>query len=369
MSDRIPPIARVRLAALAAAAPCGCRSSSSWPARGGHRPAGCWSAGHRRPGSRSPAWAALLVLGGAGRRARPAQRPARRRGGGGLPRLARRRADLPARPGPVTRVRLRGENASRLRAAPAPAGLGGSAPARLRGEEHDRGRPPGADRDRDPASRPSAAGWRSPPPRGASCSTRCPAPRGARQRLEDAGARRPPPGSRSRPTPVAARSQVEPALDDRIERAAARGARWPRSARLRPRRAAEAEHAGRRGGRSRRRRPQPRRSAPRPAPTATAPADGRAWRSRRRDRRWRCVVLPLVGAGAAWGAGCPGSTGCRSRAPISAGSPSLAPRARRSGDHRSGAIMARAWWPRLVGVVVAGGLAAAVFVGRALIGG
>jgi hypothetical protein len=34
-----------------------------------------------------------------------------------------------------------------------------------------------------------------------------------------------------------------------------------------------------------------------------------------------------------------------------------------------GAIMARAWWPRLVGVVVAGGLAAAVFVGRALIGG
>ncbi len=33
-----------------------------------------------------------------------------------------------------------------------------------------------------------------------------------------------------------------------------------------------------------------------------------------------------------------------------------------------GAIMARVWWPRLVGVVVAGGLAAAVFVGRSLIG-
>ncbi|MGH2393665.1 MAG: hypothetical protein ACRDGH_09245, partial [Candidatus Limnocylindria bacterium] len=34
-----------------------------------------------------------------------------------------------------------------------------------------------------------------------------------------------------------------------------------------------------------------------------------------------------------------------------------------------GAIMARVWWPRLVGVVVAGGLAAAVFIGRSLIGG
>jgi hypothetical protein len=33
-----------------------------------------------------------------------------------------------------------------------------------------------------------------------------------------------------------------------------------------------------------------------------------------------------------------------------------------------GAIMALAWWPRLVGVVVAGGLAASVFIGRSLIG-
>jgi hypothetical protein len=33
-----------------------------------------------------------------------------------------------------------------------------------------------------------------------------------------------------------------------------------------------------------------------------------------------------------------------------------------------GAIMARAWWPRLVGVVVTSGLVAAVFVGRALFG-
>jgi hypothetical protein len=33
-----------------------------------------------------------------------------------------------------------------------------------------------------------------------------------------------------------------------------------------------------------------------------------------------------------------------------------------------GAVMALAWWPRIVGVVVAGGLAASVFIGRALIG-
>ncbi len=33
-----------------------------------------------------------------------------------------------------------------------------------------------------------------------------------------------------------------------------------------------------------------------------------------------------------------------------------------------GAIMARAWWPRLVGVVVTSGLATAVFVGRSLLG-
>ena len=33
-----------------------------------------------------------------------------------------------------------------------------------------------------------------------------------------------------------------------------------------------------------------------------------------------------------------------------------------------GAIMARVYWPRLVAVVVAGGLAAAVFLGRALLG-
>lgn len=33
-----------------------------------------------------------------------------------------------------------------------------------------------------------------------------------------------------------------------------------------------------------------------------------------------------------------------------------------------GAIMARAWWPRLVGVVVTSGVAATVFVGRALLG-
>ncbi len=32
-----------------------------------------------------------------------------------------------------------------------------------------------------------------------------------------------------------------------------------------------------------------------------------------------------------------------------------------------GAVMAMAWWPRLVGVVVTGGLVASVFIGRALL--
>ena len=78
------------------------------------------------------------------------------------------------------------------------------------------------------------------------------------------------------------------------------------------------------------------------------------------------MLLPLVGAGAAWGIGLmldrmpdPGSEVGRltALALVLAGPAATV-----------GAIMARVWWPRLVGVVVAGGLAAAVFVGRSLIG-
>ena len=78
------------------------------------------------------------------------------------------------------------------------------------------------------------------------------------------------------------------------------------------------------------------------------------------------VFLPLLGAGLAWGVGLasgrmpePGSDLARltSLALVMAGPATSV-----------GAVMALAWWPRLVGVVVIGGLAASVFIGRALIG-
>ena len=78
------------------------------------------------------------------------------------------------------------------------------------------------------------------------------------------------------------------------------------------------------------------------------------------------VFLPLLGAGVAWGIGIatgrmpePGSDLARltSLALVMAGPATSV-----------GAIMAMAWWPRLVGVVVTGGLVASVFIGRALFG-
>ena len=78
------------------------------------------------------------------------------------------------------------------------------------------------------------------------------------------------------------------------------------------------------------------------------------------------VVLPMLGAGLAWGVGVatgnlpqPGSDLGRltSLALIMAGPATSV-----------GAVMALAWWPRLVGVVVTGGLVASVFIGRALLG-
>ena len=100
---------------------------------------------------------------------------------------------------------------------------------------------------------------------------------------------------------------------------------------------------------------------------AAAPA-----RERRRIRlgqpgvRAAFVVLPMLGAGVAWGVGVatgnlpqPGSDLARltSLALVMAGPATSV-----------GAVMALAWWPRLVGVVVTGGLVASVFIGRALLG-
>jgi hypothetical protein len=79
------------------------------------------------------------------------------------------------------------------------------------------------------------------------------------------------------------------------------------------------------------------------------------------------VLLPLVAAGGVWAAATvlarlpePGSDlGRLTSLALVLGGPATS----------IGAIMARAWWPRLVGVVVAGGIVTSVFVGRALFGG
>ncbi len=109
------------------------------------------------------------------------------------------------------------------------------------------------------------------------------------------------------------------------------------------------------------------------APTVAEPAR-RRWsvRGRATARLGRprpsaaFVLLPLVGAGAVWGAATalgrlpdPASDVGRltSLGLVLAGPATSV-----------GAIMARAWWPRLVGVVVTSGLAAAVFVGRSILG-
>jgi hypothetical protein len=77
------------------------------------------------------------------------------------------------------------------------------------------------------------------------------------------------------------------------------------------------------------------------------------------------ALLPILGAGAVWGV-----------ATLSARLPEVSTDLAKlaalalvfSGPATSlGAIVARAWWPRLVGVVVAGGLVASAFIGRALL--
>lgn len=77
------------------------------------------------------------------------------------------------------------------------------------------------------------------------------------------------------------------------------------------------------------------------------------------------VLVPLLGAGAAWAVGIANGT---YPPPDSDAGRLVALALVLAGPASSvGAIMALAWWPRLVGVVVTGGLAASVFVGRALL--
>lgn len=88
---------------------------------------------------------------------------------------------------------------------------------------------------------------------------------------------------------------------------------------------------------------------------------------RRPGARAASVALPLLAAGVAWGVGLvsgrvpdPGTDLGRltTLALVLAGPATSV-----------GVVMALAWWPRIVGVVLAGGLAASLFVGRALMGG
>ena len=111
--------------------------------------------------------------------------------------------------------------------------------------------------------------------------------------------------------------------------------------------------------------------APAPAPSVAEPSP-RRWRRRAAVRISRprpsaaFVLLPLIGAGGVWALA---TLGGRLPEPGTDLGRLTALGLVLAGPATSvGAIMARAWWPRLVGVVVTSGLASAVFVGRALLG-
>ena len=260
-------------------------------------------------------------------------------------------------PGPVTRVRLRGENASSLRGGRRLLG-GQFGSARLRGEEQ-------IDVVR---LAPTSTAILIPTDRGrlAIAAAReellldalSHAAR-ARQRLEELEREVPAAEEPSAPVEI----EVDPALMTGIERAlherqmaeereAAEAAALAQLASAEATATAEAEAAE-------------------AAIQAQAPTEAKRRRRlglplRRPRPSTALVLLPLIGAGAAWGIGLmldrmpdPGTEVGRltALALVLAGPAATV-----------GAIMARLWWPRLVGVVVAGGLAAAVFVGRSLIG-
>ena len=90
------------------------------------------------------------------------------------------------------------------------------------------------------------------------------------------------------------------------------------------------------------------RRAPRPAPSAAL------------------LLLPLAGAGAAWLLAT--STGRMPDPGTDLGRLTALGLVLAGPVTTVGAIVARVWWPRIVAVVVAGGLATAVFVGRSLLG-
>jgi hypothetical protein len=282
----------------------------------------------------------------------------------------------PLAPGPVTRVRLRGEQASRLRARSRWLGWG-LGRARLRDEEDievvrlaptptvilvptERGRlaiaPASEDELIDALSRAARARQRL-EALGQTAAESVPEP-GAEE-PEGAGSGEP----ETEPQPE---REPEPHMLTGIERAL-----------LEERLAREREEAEAAAVAMP---PEGTTSAEAPDDQAMPPGDAGTESAVRRSR-WRrsgvprigrprpsaaFVLLPLVGAGIVWAAATsldrlPDPTSdfgrLTSLALVLAGSATSV-----------GAIMARAWWPRLVGVVVTSGLAASVFLGRALLG-
>jgi hypothetical protein len=262
--------------------------------------------------------------------------------------------DYPLSPGPVTRVRLRGPSASRVRVRSGPLGwgLGGAV---LRGEEsiHIVRLAPTATVILVPTARGRLA---IAPARDEDLLDALSRAAHARQQLEARAAEaaeavpesiEPAPAAAEMPEPEPSRPMTG------IERAMleARLAEQAELAALEAEQAAHVEAA-----------------QPEPEPVG-APVAAQRRRPRvqvqRPGARVAFVLLPLVGAGLAWGAGLasgrmpePGSDLARltTFALVMAGPATSV-----------GAVMSLAWWPRLLGVVVTGGLVASVFIGRALV--
>lgn len=119
--------------------------------------------------------------------------------------------------------------------------------------------------------------------------------------------------------------------------------------------------------------PEPMLPAPAPVPAArrrraiTVPRPHVRAGLRRLGARPLLVLLPLVAAAIAWGVGL--LTGRMPESGTDLGRLTTLAFVLAGPATSIGAIMALAWWPRIVGVVVAGGLAASAFIGRALLGG
>ena len=107
-------------------------------------------------------------------------------------------------------------------------------------------------------------------------------------------------------------------------------------------------------------------AAPVPTVAAAPVREPRRIHLGQRGARVAFVLLPMLGAGLAWGIGV--ATGTMPQAGSDLARLTSLALVMAGPATSVGAVMAMAWWPRLVGVVVTGGLVASVFIGRALLG-